>query len=244
MPKAIPPGGYSPGKLNRLPKEMATLKDRIMGPDEVETKHLSFELGTRLFQMGDDIESYTWLKDGANDGNVEAAYECGFTHYMGIGARREQNLRLAKTFFVKASEGGHARAQFFLGEIYEAERRHPQLAADEYEKAAAQGHTRAHFMLGKLLMRGMERGEEPKAEDVAKGRAHLEAAADLGHVKAKVALAGLCEADDEPRAISLYTAAARADDDIAQRKVATYFKAGVVKSCPSNWRAHLYNASV
>lgn len=241
MPKAIPPGGYNPGRLDKLPREMAALKDRIM--EEEETKNLSFELGSRLYQMGDDIESYTWMKDSSNDGHVEATYECGFMHYMGIGSRREPNVRLAKQFFQKAAEGGHAGAQFFLGEIYESERRHPSLAAEEYEKAAAQGHTRAHFMLGKLYMRGLERDAPAKPEEVEKGRAHLEAAADAGHVKAKVAIARLCEESDEPRAVALYTAAAKAGDDIAQRKIAAYFKAGVVKRCPPTWRAHLSNAS-
>lgn len=245
MPKAIPPGGYNPGRLTTLPREMANLKDEIMTGED--TKEKSFELGTRLFRMGDDVESYTWLKDSANDGKVEAMYECGFLHYMGIGKRRERNMKQAKIWFGKAAEAGHASAQFFMGEIYEGERRHPQLAADEYAKAAAQGHTRAHFTLARLYLAGLERDKPATCDEVDKGKQHLLDAAAAGHVKAKVQLGNLYETGkgnvepDEAEAIKWYTEAAKAGDDIAQRKIAAYFKRGAVDKCPSTWRVHLCN---
>ena len=241
--KAVPPGGYVPGRLNRLPREMRKLKDEIM--EKEDSKNEAFELGTTLFRMGDDVESYTWTKAAADDGVVEALYECGFLHYMGIGKRRERNMKLAKSYFQRASEAGHARAQFFLGEIYETDPRvGNRVAAEEYAKAAAQGHTRSHYMLGRLCLGGLTKGEPPSDDDVERGRTHLLEAAKADHVKAKLALGVLYQTGqgpvppDEAEAVKFLREAALAGDDIAQRKIAAYYKRGVVDSCPSSWRSH------
>lgn len=244
--KAIPPGAIPPGRLNKLPRPMRKLKDEIM--QEEDSKDKAFKLGRTLFHMGDDVESYTWTKAAADDGVVEALYECGFLHYMGLGKRREKNMKLAKSYFQRASEAGHSGAQFLLGEIYETDPRvGNKIAADEYAKAAKQGHTRAHYMLGRLLLDGLTRGEPPTDDQVERGRTHLVEAANADHVKAKLALGilyqngkGPIAADDET-AVKFLVEAANAGDDIAQRKIAAYWKRGLVDGCPSSWRSHYIN---
>ncbi|KAH8062426.1 hypothetical protein JL722_3344 [Aureococcus anophagefferens] len=203
---------------------MRKLKDEIM--EKEDSKNEAFELGTTLFRMGDDVESYTWTKAAADDGVVEALYECGFLHYMGIGKRRERNMKLAK-------------------EIYETDPRvGNRVAAEEYAKAAAQGHTRSHYMLGRLCLGGLTKGEPPSDDDVERGRTHLLEAAKADHAKAKLALGVLYQtgqgpvAPDEAEAVKFLREAALAGDDIAQRKIAAYYKRGVVDSCPSSWRSH------
>ncbi|KAH8098188.1 hypothetical protein JL720_1117 [Aureococcus anophagefferens] len=198
--KAVPPGGYVPGRLNRLPREMRKLKDEIM--EKEDSKNEAFELGTTLFRMGDDVESYTWTKAAADDG------------------------------------------VFFLGEIYETDPRvGNRVAAEEYAKAAAQGHTRSHYMLGRLCLGGLTKASR-RATTTPSGRTHLLEAAKADHAKAKLALGVLYQtgqgpvAPDEAEAVKFLREAALAGDDIAQRKIAAYYKRGVVDSCPSSWRSH------
>lgn len=95
----------------------------------------------------------------------------------------------AMRWYRKAAEEGSAKAQFFLGRMYETGQfrdHNPVLAARWYQKAAAQGHRLAQYRLGQMYLsgRGVKQAPDTAAEWFEKaGRQDLkEAQFNLGYL--------------------------------------------------------------
>jgi len=96
---------------------------------------------TRIFNT--EIEKF---HRAAKQGDAEAQYELGNTHY------RHHSAKGAIYWYRKAAEQGHVRSQYKLGYMYKTgalyTRQDKTEAAKWYRKAAEQGNARAQFNLG------------------------------------------------------------------------------------------------
>lgn len=82
----------------------------------------------------------------------------------GIHAYQYLDFERAQREFLNAAQDGNARAQFYLGEMYESGvgvERDPQASIAWYEKAAAQAHRRAQTRIASIYHRGF--GTRPDA---------------------------------------------------------------------------------
>ena len=112
------------------------------------------------------------------------------------GTRGPQNQAAAFQHYLKAAQMGYAEAQAVVGAAYQQgwqTQANPGLAAQWYEKAAAQGHAGAELNLGEMYLRG-----NGVAQDEARGRALITAAANQGLAPAQRELALLQNGGPKP----------------------------------------------
>ncbi|MCD7760303.1 MAG: sel1 repeat family protein [Clostridiales bacterium] len=146
-----------------------------------------YDLGRGVKENGKKAEA--WLKKASSCGCAKAepylkaiqAFEEG-KHYANGG----RPMNAAKCFF-EAAEAGHAKAQYYLGEM-SLSPTSPQLAVHWYEQAARQGYAEAQYRLGQCYYEGF--GVE---KDAAQSEYWFRKAANLGHAKAQVRFGRCCE---------------------------------------------------
>jgi uncharacterized protein len=114
------------------------------------------KLGTIFFGEKNYTEASKWHeKLVSKPGFMEAKYQLGLMHFMGLGG--EVNKKEAFKFFKEASRLGHPQAQFHLGFIYASGEQTKQdytQAAHWYLKAAEQGVPEAQFWIATLYFSG------------------------------------------------------------------------------------------
>ncbi len=118
----------------------------------------------------------------AETGNAEAQFKAGMCYHIGTyGAT--QDLRKAAKWYALASEQGHVKATFYLGNLYRTGSGVAQSyerAAECYRKAAGKGDDNAKVHLGMLCENGQgvpksrERAEALYREAAANGNAEAE----------------------------------------------------------------------
>lgn len=131
-----------------------------------------------------------WLKKASSRGCAKAeqylkaiqTFEEG-KHYANGG----RSMNAAACFF-EAAEAGHAKAQYYLGEM-SLSHSTQQDAVRWYELAARQGHAEAQYRLGECYYEGF--GVE---KDAAQSEYWFRKAANLGHTRAQYRFGSCCEA--------------------------------------------------
>ncbi len=182
----------------------------------------------------------------AEQGDPEAQYEVAFSYETGV-TKDDESLGItpsqAFSWYQKAAELGHAKAQFKLGLCYEEEKgtnKDYEKALYWYEKAKEQGIDEAGAAHKELLLKiEAEKGDAEAQYELAlsyykgnKGKKHLykalvffEKAAEQGHTKAQFMTGKFYEegwgtARDISKAISWYEIVAeQGDSEAAQRIV-------------------------
>jgi TPR repeat protein len=101
--------------------------------------------------MPSDNKSFM-LTTKAKLGDVNAQLELGLMHYK--SSEPEKDIEKAMYWFEKASSNDNMNAMYYLGCIYEFEKKEYVKAAQFYEKAASKGHTEAQRALAYFYLSG------------------------------------------------------------------------------------------
>ncbi len=122
-----------------------------------------------------EIISLDSLKNLADNGNSEAAYELGLRYYKGIGAPIDYEK--AKNYLEFADKDGVDGASYYLGVIYyngKGTQTNHLKAKEYFEKAEASNNVFSSYYLGKLYYWGdgveknIDKANEYKAKVLAK----------------------------------------------------------------------------
>ncbi|KAH0789867.1 sel1 repeat family protein [Histomonas meleagridis] len=114
------------------------------------------------------------------------AYNYGRLLQEGLGVKR--NLEEAKKQFQFASDEGIPEASFYLGKIFEKEKKYQQ-AKDQYRKAADNGHVESQIKLAKMIEQDRSQGPNKFAEAAR----YYQIAANNGNALAQAHLGSLFE---------------------------------------------------
>lgn len=166
-------------------QEMLAWFSKALRHAENQTMNPYFIYG--LYQNdGQSMQRMDWLKNKAEQGDVQAQSMLGYIlmpydheqaiEWYKLAAAQEDAFAQAELgvsecdidLLQKAAEQGMARAQFYLGEFYNAQHsnsscekqsnqpyeKHPELAFEWYEKAAKQKHVQAQIKLADMYNNG------------------------------------------------------------------------------------------
>jgi len=134
-------------------------------------------IANTLFKKGrfrEALEKYLLV---AEAGSIEAQLLVGWIYQVGRGV--EKNLNESHYWFLKAIESNAPEAQFYLGRLYEQERKY-QEAINCFRKSAMQNYLPSIYQMGTMYALG--KGVVRNKEEAYK---HYEQAANLGHLMAQ-----------------------------------------------------------
>lgn len=153
-------------------------------------------------------ENYTkahmCFSSASNDGNLDAVYNLGYLHQMGLGC--PINYERAIEYYFYAAQKGHTKAQCNLGLIYEnglSGITDYKIAFNLYKSAAKKGSALAQFNLAMMYDRAA-----PSPENKNKILHYLNLSANQGNYMAHYYLAVMHSNNDEhEKALDHYTQA-------------------------------------
>lgn len=155
--------------------------------------HADFERGLGLYERGDVAGAVDEWKQGAEEGNVVAAFLLGHMYKSGNGVVKSD--RLALPYFLQASEAGHPAAQvqaalyFYAGNEEADIDQDYTLAGFWFDKAALQYSGEAQYYLGVIHRLGQgvprDRVEGLRWLLLASKKAHVPAFLDLAEIFAR-----------------------------------------------------------
>ena len=128
------------------------------GPTGAEQKRAeqAYDRALKARQAGDPATAAKHLRDAAEGGHAEAAYELGLAYMEGNGV--PQNYDLSATWINRAADLGDPGAQFLVGSSFYAgigvEQDIPR-GLSFLELAADQGHAKAQLILGQAYVDGI-----------------------------------------------------------------------------------------
>jgi uncharacterized protein len=200
-------------------------KEAGVSADQEENNH-----GNQSASPSDPNEkSVQFLKLQAEEGLRDAQYQ--YAYHLVTGQGVEENLSVARQWFIKAADQGHTEAQYRLALILLQGKGDgnstPGEAAKWFLKAANRGHVDAQFNLGRLCLDG--RGV---TQDSANALAWLTLAATQSHTSALFLLGRMNEngqgtKEDAESAYALYEKAAYQGHPAAQYKIALMLRDGI-----------------
>jgi len=99
-------------------------------------------------------KAYLYLNQAALLSHTDALYLLGYVQEKGIGCVKDSPKAIE--YYIQAADGGHASAQFKVGQFYERllEPEHQMEAFNRYKMAAEQHHWQARIALGHLYREG------------------------------------------------------------------------------------------
>ncbi len=152
-----------------------------------------FQIGQSYFEAKDYARSFKIFETLARSGHVQSQVLLGYLHFNGIGTA--VNHRLARKFYIEASQGGDAGAQHNLAnmllnghggpEDFEEAHRLLRLAAGSGLEVA-QAHFALNYLSGTGVSRDIRRGAELLLQYGDEGNA--EAQYTLGNLYAEGSL--------------------------------------------------------
>ena len=102
-------------------KERGFKKDKIVAKKaKKDTKNIEKLLGQayQKLRKGKDEASLSYIKDHAHQDSTTAQYYLALAYYYGTG-NVEKNQKIALAWFLKAGAKGYAKAQDYLGDMYD-----------------------------------------------------------------------------------------------------------------------------
>ncbi|MBS0290747.1 MAG: sel1 repeat family protein [Proteobacteria bacterium] len=129
-----------------------------------------------------------WITLGAQQGDPLALYHLGMLYLEGKGVNR--NVYIGERYLKQAAEQNIARAQLEVAKLYHEGRYFTQdekMAYKWYQAAAAQDEPQSLYVVGLSLIQGTHQ----QTQDIDKGAAYLNRAANKGYYPAQYALATL-----------------------------------------------------
>ncbi len=170
----------------------------------------------------DDIFAYV----ARQKADANQYYCLGFCYYYGLGVAADINI--AKHFFEKAANLGHAHSQYKLASIYieRHEKENYDKALSLFKLAASQSYPPAYRILGALYVEG-----NVVKQDTVAGLEAFKKGAELGDTGCKF-FAGLCyfrgqgAKQNDKEALKYFTAAADDNAADAQLFLALFYEHG------------------
>ena len=224
--------------LNCLKKENSRLNQhmgRYLSRDGTSLSYKSFHLRTtlqRVMQTDKKDLVLKYLKKGARDKSVEAAFTLGMFYLKGIGF--SQNFKRSMRFFQQAANSGHTEAQYVLGILLlkgkgsTQNSRNDRKAFEWMFRSAQGGLLEAQWNLALFLAEGI--GISKAAPHQA--REWFETASHQGHPKAQFMLGqayldGEGILQDNEKGVYWIKKSAEGGDTKAQMKLASLYLFGV-----------------
>jgi TPR repeat protein len=219
--------------------KMAKLQEQKLNLAEKGDAKAQFTVGFMLLGK-DNVQAVEWLRESAEQGNVDAqnSLGCCYRDGKGVAANRDKASAWFRKAALQGSEPGCVAAQFNLSMLYLNATSSPSEKVEGIKwltQAAENAHERAEMLLGLCYLNG-----EGVVRDAEKAVYWIKRSAQHGHIHACTLLASLYQFGhgvpiDLQQAVALYMRASKAGEPIAQAQLGYLYLNG--DGLPQNTKA-------